>query len=143
MRKETLTNQLRKAIDAGGKSRYQIAKETGIDEATLSRFMHGKGRLVDGRTGRDWKVPRAADRDRQARARRKADRSWRAYRRTRRACGESFLSVPTERRQAIRLGRVPIKTARTIKTHVENLAAAALGQHAPDAETSAWVGGTR
>jgi len=44
-------------------------------------------------------------------------------------------------RRPIRLGRVPIKTARTIKAHVENLAAAALGHHAPDAETSAWIGG--
>jgi len=44
------------------------------------------------------------------------------------------------KRHPIRLGRVPIKTARTIKTHVEALAAAALGGHAPDPETSAWVG---
>jgi integrase len=43
-------------------------------------------------------------------------------------------------RRPIRLGRVPMKTARTIKSHVENLAAAALGKHAPDPETSAWVG---
>ena len=49
--------------------------------------------------------------------------------------------MPTGSGEPIRLGRVPIKTARTIKTHVENLAAAALGNHAPDAETSAWVGG--
>jgi hypothetical protein len=44
-RKLTLTDQLRKAIDSGEKSRYQIAKETGIDEATLSRLIHGKGGL--------------------------------------------------------------------------------------------------
>lgn len=44
-------------------------------------------------------------------------------------------------RKPIRLERVPIKTARTIKTHVENLAAAALGRHSPDAETSVWIGG--
>ncbi len=44
-RKRKLTDQLRKAIDAGDKTRYQIAKETGIDEATLSRFIHGKGGL--------------------------------------------------------------------------------------------------
>ena len=44
------------------------------------------------------------------------------------------------KRHPIRLGRAPIKTARTIKTHVEALAAAALGKHAPDPETSAWVG---
>jgi transcriptional regulator with XRE-family HTH domain len=43
--KPMLTDQLRKAIDASGKSRYQIAKETGLDEATLSRFIHGKGGL--------------------------------------------------------------------------------------------------
>ena len=30
------------------------------------------------------------------------------------------------RRRPIRLGHVPVKTARTIKTHVEHLAAAAL-----------------
>ena len=45
MKKQTLTDQLRKAIETGEKSRYQIAKETGIDEATLSRFVHGKGGL--------------------------------------------------------------------------------------------------
>ena len=44
-RKRKLTDQLRKAIDAGDKTRYQIAKETGIDEATLSRFIRGKGGL--------------------------------------------------------------------------------------------------
>jgi integrase len=44
------------------------------------------------------------------------------------------------KRQAIRLGRVPIKAARTIKGHVENLAAAALAGNAPDPDTSAWVG---
>ena len=43
-------------------------------------------------------------------------------------------------RRPIRLGRVPIKTARTIKTHVEALAAAALAGNSPDPETSAWVG---
>lgn len=40
-----LTDQLRAAIEGGPKSRYQIAKETGIDEATLSRFIHSKGGL--------------------------------------------------------------------------------------------------
>ena len=48
-RRIKLTDQLRRAIDGCGKSRYEIAKETGIDEATLSRFMHGKGGLsMDG-----------------------------------------------------------------------------------------------
>ena len=51
-----------------------------------------------------------------------------------------FTGADGQRRQ-IRLGRVPIKTARTIKGHVENLVAAALGRHTPDRETSEWVGG--
>lgn len=47
--KMRLTDQLRRAIEGGPKSRYQIAKETGIDEATLSRFVHYKGGLsMDG-----------------------------------------------------------------------------------------------
>ena len=41
----TLTDQLRRAIAAGPKTRYQLAGETGIDQATLSRFVHGKGGL--------------------------------------------------------------------------------------------------
>ena len=45
-RKRTkLSDQLRQAIETCGKSRYWLSKETGIDEATLSRFMHGKGGL--------------------------------------------------------------------------------------------------
>ena len=44
-----LTDQLKAAIDAAGKSRYTLWQETGIDQATLSRFMHGKGGLsMDG-----------------------------------------------------------------------------------------------
>lgn len=37
-----LTDQLRNAIDASGLSRYQIAKETGIDESALAKFYNGK-----------------------------------------------------------------------------------------------------
>lgn len=33
--------QLKEAIDASGKSRYRICKDTGISEATMSRFMSG------------------------------------------------------------------------------------------------------
>jgi transcriptional regulator with XRE-family HTH domain len=40
-----LSDQLRQAIDASGKSRYQVCKETGIGQPTLSRFMHGQGGL--------------------------------------------------------------------------------------------------
>jgi hypothetical protein len=44
-----LSDQLRHAIDACGKSRYRISQETGIDPATLCRFMHKQGGLsVDG-----------------------------------------------------------------------------------------------
>ena len=45
-RKRTkLSGQLRHAIDGCGKSRYVISQDTGIDQATLSRFMNGKGGL--------------------------------------------------------------------------------------------------
>ena len=40
-----LTDQLRQAIEGSPKSRYQIAKETGVDQAVLSRFVHHKGGL--------------------------------------------------------------------------------------------------
>lgn len=40
-----LSDQLRNAIENSGKSRYLICKETGIGEATMSRFMHGTGGL--------------------------------------------------------------------------------------------------
>ncbi len=33
-----LTDQLRQAIDDSGMTRYRIAQETGISEATLSKF---------------------------------------------------------------------------------------------------------
>ena len=38
---KTLTEQLRQAIDDCGLSRYQIAKETGIDESALAKFYNG------------------------------------------------------------------------------------------------------
>lgn len=33
---------IRRAIETGGKTRYRLSKETGIDQAQLSRFMSGK-----------------------------------------------------------------------------------------------------
>ncbi|MGE3316520.1 MAG: helix-turn-helix domain-containing protein [Planctomycetaceae bacterium] len=36
-----LTDQLRQAIDKCGLTRYQIAKETGIDESALAKFYNG------------------------------------------------------------------------------------------------------
>ena len=41
----TLSEQLRDAINACELSCYRISQETGIAEATLSRFMAGKGGL--------------------------------------------------------------------------------------------------
>ena len=36
-----LTDQLRQAVDDSGVTRYQIAKETGIDESALAKFYNG------------------------------------------------------------------------------------------------------
>lgn len=40
-----LSEQLRHVIESCGKSRYQLSRETGIDQATLSRFISDKGGL--------------------------------------------------------------------------------------------------
>jgi transcriptional regulator with XRE-family HTH domain len=40
-RSNLLTDQLRKAIDDSGLTRYQIAKATGIDESALAKFYNG------------------------------------------------------------------------------------------------------
>ena len=37
-----ILEQIRKAIEAGEKSRYRLSKETGIDQAQLSRLMKGQ-----------------------------------------------------------------------------------------------------
>ena len=37
-----LSDQVRRAVDASGRSRYSICKEADIDQATFSRFMAGK-----------------------------------------------------------------------------------------------------
>jgi hypothetical protein len=37
-----LSDQVRQAIETCGKTRYQIAKETGVDAATLCRFVQGR-----------------------------------------------------------------------------------------------------
>ena len=45
----TCSDQLRAAIQAGPKTMGQIARESGIDIATISRFLHRKGGLsMDG-----------------------------------------------------------------------------------------------
>ena len=38
----TVTDQLKRAIDDSGLTRYRIAKETGLSEATLSKFYLGQ-----------------------------------------------------------------------------------------------------
>jgi transcriptional regulator with XRE-family HTH domain len=47
MKRETsLSDEVRQAVDASGMSRYRIAKELGISESTMSRFMNRKGGLT-------------------------------------------------------------------------------------------------
>ncbi|MCX7429242.1 MAG: hypothetical protein NTW96_26895 [Planctomycetia bacterium] len=40
-----LSEQIRQAIETCGKTRYRISQDTGIDPATLCRFMGDKGGL--------------------------------------------------------------------------------------------------
>jgi transcriptional regulator with XRE-family HTH domain len=40
-----LSDQIRRAIDASGLSRYRICKEIGLTESTMSRFMSGQSGL--------------------------------------------------------------------------------------------------
>ncbi len=42
-----LSDRIRQLIDDCGRSRYRIWKETGIDQATLSRFLAGGGLSMD------------------------------------------------------------------------------------------------
>jgi transcriptional regulator with XRE-family HTH domain len=41
-RTNLLTDQLRRAIDDSGLTRYRIAKATGIDESALAKFYNGR-----------------------------------------------------------------------------------------------------
>lgn len=43
-------------------------------------------------------------------------------------------------RRQIHLGKMPIKMARTIKSHIEALLTAALARHSPEPETAEWLG---
>jgi transcriptional regulator with XRE-family HTH domain len=38
-----ISDQLRRAIVTSGESRYSIAQATGVNQSTLSRFIHGGG----------------------------------------------------------------------------------------------------
>ncbi len=44
-RRLKLSDQIRRAVDGSGMSRYRICKELGLAEATMSRFMSGRGGL--------------------------------------------------------------------------------------------------
>ncbi|HEY1378992.1 MAG TPA: helix-turn-helix transcriptional regulator [Gemmataceae bacterium] len=41
-RRVKLSDQVRRAVDASGLSRYRISKEIGVAESTMSRFMAGR-----------------------------------------------------------------------------------------------------
>jgi hypothetical protein len=43
--KTSLSESLKQLIKCSGESRYQIWRATGVDQATLSRFMKGNGGL--------------------------------------------------------------------------------------------------
>lgn len=43
--REKLSDQIRRAVDASGLSRYRICKELGLVESAMSKFMSGKGGL--------------------------------------------------------------------------------------------------
>ena len=45
-RRDKLTDQIRRAINEFGVSRYRLWKETGIDQAVLSRFVAGKAGMT-------------------------------------------------------------------------------------------------
>lgn len=44
-KQDKLSEQIRQVIETCGKTRYQISQDTGIDQATLCRFMGGNGGL--------------------------------------------------------------------------------------------------
>ncbi len=48
-KRKQLTDQLRQAIEECGVSRYEIAKQTGIDESALAKFFNGhRGLSMEG-----------------------------------------------------------------------------------------------
>jgi transcriptional regulator with XRE-family HTH domain len=45
MTRKSFSDQIRKAIDASGLSRYEVCKRVEVDQSTMSKFMHGMGGL--------------------------------------------------------------------------------------------------
>jgi len=45
MRRKKLSDEIREAVAASGMSRYAIAKDLGIAESTMSRFVNGQNGL--------------------------------------------------------------------------------------------------
>src|SRR5436190_1583600 len=45
MAQESFSDQIRRAIDSSGHSRYSICKHIKVDQSTMSRFMNGGGGL--------------------------------------------------------------------------------------------------
>ena len=45
MSNERFSDQIRRAVDASGMSRYAICKAIGLNQGAMSRFMNGKGGL--------------------------------------------------------------------------------------------------
>jgi hypothetical protein len=45
MEAERFSDQLRRVVDASGRSRYAICKAIGLPQSAMSRFMTGKGGL--------------------------------------------------------------------------------------------------
>ena len=41
-KRQNVSDQIRRLVDTCGISRYEIAKQTGIDDSALSRFMTGE-----------------------------------------------------------------------------------------------------
>ena len=49
MGQESFSDQIRRAIDSSGYSRYAICKRIKVDQSTMSRFMNGGGGMsMDG-----------------------------------------------------------------------------------------------
>lgn len=51
-----LSDQLREILDSGPMTRYRLAKEAGVDQGQLSRFVLGKGQMTFNTLDRIGKV---------------------------------------------------------------------------------------